>query len=187
VRKKRETINKRRDLVLNTRSVAELLGISTSTVQRWVKQLKLEMERNEQGHFIFTEEKINILKEVKQQLQEGILLHDITLDKTKRTGVIKAVSPELNKDQDQLEEKVNQIEISLNKKADSVVSYQLLQHRREIDELQEQVSSLTDRIVELERLLLKQKEVAATSEDQSNSKELNSRKKKNFFKALFGS
>ena len=31
---------------MNTKSVAELLEISTSTVLRWVKQLNLEMERN---------------------------------------------------------------------------------------------------------------------------------------------
>ena len=44
---------------LNTKSVAEMLGISTRTVQRWVKQLNLNMERNDLGHFIFTEENIN--------------------------------------------------------------------------------------------------------------------------------
>ena len=165
---------------MNTKSVAELLEISTSTVLRWVKQLNLQMERNEHGHFIFSEEKINILKEVKQQLQNGILLHDISIEKTKRTGVAKTVSPELNLNQ--LEEKLNQMETSLNQKADSVVSYQLLQHRREIDDLQEQVSFLINRLAEMEEVLLKQKEVAATDEEQ-----MIPRKKKNFFRAIFGS
>lgn len=165
---------------MNTKSVAELLEISTSTVLRWVKQLNLEMERNEHGHFIFSEEKINILKDVKQQLQNGILLHEISIDKTKRTGVAKTVSPELNLNQ--LEEKVNQLEISLNQKADSVVSYQLLQHRREIDDLQEQVSFLINRLAEMEEVLLKQKEVAASAEEK-----IIPRKKKNIFWAIFGS
>ena len=165
---------------MNTKSVAELLDISTSTVLRWVKQLNLDMERNEQGHFIFSEEKIDILKDVKQQLQSGILLHDISIDKTKRIGVTKTVSPELNRSQ--LEERVNQMETSLNQKADSVVSYQLLQHRREIDDLQEQVSFLINRLAEMEEVLIKQKEVAVTVEE-----ELIPRKKKNFFKAIFGS
>ncbi len=165
---------------MNTKSVAELLDISTSTVLRWVKQLNLDMERNEQGHFIFSEEKIDILKDVKQQLQSGILLHDISIDKTKRIGVAKTVSPELNRSQ--LEERVNQMETSLNQKADSVVSYQLLQHRREIDDLQEQVSFLINRLAEIEEVLIKQKEVAATVEE-----EIIPRKKKNFFKAIFGS
>ena len=165
---------------MNTKSVAELLEISTSTVLRWVKQLNIEMERNEHGHFIFSEEKINILKDVKQQLQNGIPIQDISIDKTKRTGVAKTVSPESN--MSQLEEKVIQMETSLNKKADSVVSYQLLQHRREIDDLQEQVSFLVNRLAEIEEVLIKQKEVAASAEEQ-----MIPRKKKNFFKAIFGS
>ena len=52
------------------------------------------------------------------------------------------------------------METSLNQKADSVVSYQLLQHRREIDDLQEQVSFLINRLAEMEEVLIKQKEVA---------------------------
>ena len=165
---------------MNTKSVAELLEISTSTVLRWVKQLNIEMERNEHGHFIFSEEKINILKDVKQQLQNGIPIQDISIDETKRTGVARTVSPESN--MSQLEEKVIQMETSLNKKADSVVSYQLLQHRREIDDLQEQVSFLVNRLAEIEEILIKQKEVAASAEEQ-----MIPRKKKNFFKAIFGS
>ena len=165
---------------MNTKSVAELLEISTSTVLRWVKQLNIEMERNEHGHFIFSEEKINILKDVKQQLQNGIPIQDISIDKTKRTGVAKTVSPESN--MSQLEEKVIQMETSLNKKADSVVSYQLLQHRREIDDLQEQVSFLVNRLAEIEEVLIKQKEMAATVEE-----EIIPKKKKNLFKAIFGS
>ena len=66
---------------MNTKSVAEMLGISTRTVQRWVKQLNLNMARNDLGHFIFTEENIEQLKRVKKQLDEGILLQDITFGK----------------------------------------------------------------------------------------------------------
>ena len=63
---------------MNTKTVAELLGISTRTVQRWVKQLSLDMARNDLGHFIFTEENIEQLKHVKKQLDEGVLLQDIS-------------------------------------------------------------------------------------------------------------
>ena len=126
---------------LNTKSVAELLGISTSTVLRWVKQLNIEMERNEHGHFIFSEEKINILKDVKQQLQNGIPIQDISMEKTKRTGMAKMSL--LNK-YESIRRESHSIGNQFNQKADSVVSYQLLQHRREIDDLQEQVSYLVN-------------------------------------------
>ena len=44
------------------------------------------MARNDLGHFIFTEENIEQLKQVKKQLDEGILLQDIYVGKkqTKR-------------------------------------------------------------------------------------------------------
>lgn len=41
---------------MNSSEVAKHLGVSTSTVQRWVKQLNLPMERNERGHYTFKEE-----------------------------------------------------------------------------------------------------------------------------------
>jgi chromosome-anchoring protein RacA len=172
-------------LNLNTKAVAELLETSTSTVQRWVKQLNLEMERNELGHFIFSKEDVEILKEVKQQLQNGILLQDISISKNKRSGVLKTVFPESNLDQ--LAEKVNQMEISLNQKADSVVTYQLLQHRREIEELLEQVSLLTDRVAQLEELLPQQMEIAATGEIHMKTEKKSPRKKKNLLQVIFGS
>jgi chromosome-anchoring protein RacA len=172
---------------LNTRSVAELLGISTSTVQRWVKQLNLEMERNELGHFVFSEDNIELLKQVKTQLQEGILLQDITLAKHKRTGTVKNVYSETNGNADELADKIKRIETSLEQKADSVVSYQLLQHRHEMEELQKQITLLTERIAQLEGLLKKESEIAVTNERNINSEKKSSRKKKNFFQTIFGS
>jgi chromosome-anchoring protein RacA len=170
---------------LNTRSVAALLGISTSTVQRWVKQLNLEMERNELGHFIFSEEDIELLKQVKNQLHEGILLQDITLAKHKRTGIAKNVHTET--DVDELADKIQHIETSLNEKADSVVSYQLLQHRHEIEELQKQITLLTERVSQMEGLLKKESEIAVINEKNGNKEKKSSRKKKNFFQMIFGS
>lgn len=170
---------------MNTRSVAQLLGISTSTVQRWVKQFNLEMERNELGHFIFSEEDIELLKQVKAQLHEGILLQDIALAKHKRTGIVKSAHTET--DVHELADKVHRMEISLNDKADSVVSYQLLQHRHEIEELQKQITVLTERISQMEGAMKKEAEIAATNELNPNKEKKSSRKKKNFFQMIFGS
>lgn len=177
---------------LNTKSVAEMLGISTRTVQRWVKQLNLNMARNDLGHFIFTDENIEQLKQVKKQLDEGILLQDITLGKNKRSGIIKNSQPEKKKEemeeiQEELEDKISLLETSLYQKADSVVSYQLLQHRREIEELQEQVSYLTGRLSDLEELFFMVNETAASfDQKQFNEDTLSPRKKKSFMRRIFG-
>ena len=173
---------------LNTKSVAEMLGISTRTVQRWVKQLNLNMARNDLGHFIFTEENIEQLKRVKKQLDEGILLQDITLEKSKRSGIVKNSQPEKNKEeiQEVLEDKISLLETSLYQKADSVVSYQLLQHRREIEELQEQVSYLTGRLSDLEELFFLVNETAASLDQKQFEDPISPRKKKSFLRRIFG-
>ena len=173
---------------LNTKSVAEMLGISTRTVQRWVKQLNLNMARNDLGHFIFTEENIEQLKQVKKQLDEGILLQDITLEKSKRSGIVKNSQPEKNKEeiQEVLEDKISLLETSLYQKADSVVSYQLLQHRREIEELQEQVSYLTGRLSDLEELFFLVNETAASLDQKQFEDPISPRKKKSFLRRIFG-
>ena len=176
---------------LNTKSVAEMLGISTRTVQRWVKQLNMNMARNDLGHFIFTEENIEQLKQVKKQLDEGILLQDITLEKHKRSGIIKSSQPEKKKEemeeiQEELEDKISLLETSLYQKADSVVSYQLLQHRREIEELQEQVSYLTGRLSDLEKLFFLVNETAASLDQKQYENPISPRKQKSFLRRIFG-
>lgn len=177
---------------MNTKSVAQLLGISTRTVQRWVKQLNLDMARNDLGHFIFTEEDIELLKQVKNQLDEGVLLQDVSVKRNNRTGVVKnvqnvttvePVQPESKPSElNEMEEKIKKIESSLEQKADSVVSYQLIQHRREIEELRNQVAILTERITCLEELVSKEAEAAASIEN----KNITPRKKKSFLKGIFG-
>lgn len=165
---------------MNTRIVAELLGISVSTVQRWVKQLGLEMERNELGHFIFSEEDITLLKQVKNQLQQGKILQEIEISSTKRTGHIKR--NDSDEYVEQITSKLKEIEISLEQKADSVVSYQLLQHRREIEELQRQILLLTEKVSNLEEVLQRDREAALSKEKLKKTP----RKRNKFLQSIFG-
>ncbi|MFJ7725803.1 MerR family transcriptional regulator [Neobacillus sp. NPDC097160] len=172
---------------MNTSEVAKLLGVSASTVQRWVKQLGLPMEKNERGHYHFSEEDINLLKGIHEQLQNGTLLHEITPmneKKTVRKGAVKAV--ENDKAIEKLFTMVNELEISLNAKADSVASYQLLQHRREIEDLQDQINTLTQQLDLLQKQY-NELNFPTQSEkpivfDHSKIK----RKKKNFVSSIFG-
>jgi chromosome-anchoring protein RacA len=170
---------------LNTGEVAKLLGVSISTVQRWVKQLKLPMEKNDRGHYLFKEEDIELLKDIHQQIQQGILLSDIAphYERKARIGVIKDTSsePAIEK----LSSKITELEIKLNDKADSVTTYQLLQHRREIEELQNQIKSLTNKISLLEKQLSPQVDAEKPLTIEKASKERKT-KKKNFVSHLFG-
>ncbi|MEH7308775.1 MerR family transcriptional regulator [Neobacillus drentensis] len=172
---------------MNTSEVAKLLGVSTSTIQRWVKQLELPMERNERGHYHFSNEDIEVLKKIHEQLQNGTLIQEITPLKEKkvpRKGAIKIV--EDNQELEKLNEKVSKLEIELHSKADSVVSYQLLQHRREIEELQIQVNELTKQLDQFQKLLSKVNLPSQIDDPIVFDSSKGKRKKKNIVSSLLG-
>jgi chromosome-anchoring protein RacA len=169
---------------LFTSEVAKLLGVSQSTVQRWVKQLGLPMEKNERGHYLFKKEDIGLLKEIKVQIQNGVLLQDINpiQDKKSRKGSIK--SSENDKAVENLVTRIIDLETKLNAKADSVASYQLLQHRSEIEELQNHIKILMERIEKLENQI--KPFSIETPLDLELPKSPKKSKKKNIVRSLFG-
>jgi chromosome-anchoring protein RacA len=172
---------------MNTSEVAKLLGVSASTIQRWVKQLELPMEKNERGHYHFSSEDIDLLKQIHEQLQNGILIHEITPVKTKksaRKGAVKTV--ESDEAIVKLWNKVGELELSLHAKADSVASYQLLQHRREIEDLQGQVNELSLQLKQLQEQLAEQKLSPQLEKPIVFDSTKVKRKRKNMISSLFG-
>lgn len=166
---------------MNTGEVAKLLGVSASTIQRWVKQLELPLERNDRGHYFFNESDIKILKEIQTQIQHGSLIQEISVGQEKKQLKAPAIVDDKNNWTENLAIKMNYLENKLNDKADSVVSYQLLQHRREIDDLQNQVNVLTEKLQMFEA----QTQSAAAS-DQTLAEINSSKKKKRWFRSIFG-
>ncbi|AZB40924.1 MerR family transcriptional regulator [Bacillus sp. FJAT-42376] len=135
---------------MNTAAVAKELGVSTKTVQRWVKQLGLPMERNELGHYHFREEDLDTLKSVREQLQNGVLLQDIKAETIPASEPDTPAPSSPPNDADarvaELESRLTLMEQKLNHKADAVVSYQLLQHRREMEELNRKIQKIEQTI-----------------------------------------
>jgi chromosome-anchoring protein RacA len=172
---------------MNTSEVAKLLGVSASTIQRWVKQLELPMERNERGHYHFNQEDIDLLRNIQSQIQNGTLLQEIApiQEKKPRRGTVKS-APESNAELERLYTIVNELEAKVNSKADSVASYQLLQHRREIEDLQNQVNILTKQAESLQSELYEIKEAAFPDRAIALEKGKVNRKRKNFVSTLFG-
>lgn len=171
---------------MNTSEVSNLLGVSVSTIQRWVKQLNLPMNRNERGHYSFNQDDIELLKRIQEQIQNGTLLQDISpiQEKQTRKGTIKSLDNE--KTVEKLAARIRDLEISLNTKADSVASYQLLQHRREIEDLQSQVKEMSKQletvINQLNELTRPAKMQESLIFDHGDLK----RKKKNIVRSIFG-
>lgn len=132
---------------MNTSAVSKLLGVSSSTVQRWVKHLGLRMQRNEFGHYVYSEEDVERLRQYKEQIQNGIPIGIITEKNPLRKATVKLQGRDLKNEK--MLEKLNMLERKIESKADSVVSYQLLQHRSEIEDLKSQIQLLHRQIHEL--------------------------------------
>lgn len=165
--------------ILNTSTVSKILGVSQSTVQRWVKHLNLQMERNEYGHYIYTEEDVEQLKLFQKQLQQGIPIRKIVAPQNKQRI-------ESEKETQLLSEKIAELEKKIDNKADSVVSYQLLQHRQEIEELKKQLDVALKKIAQLEESRSKEdRQISFHHSPQKNKQTNEKERKKGLFKILF--
>ncbi|WP_370576418.1 MerR family transcriptional regulator [Neobacillus niacini] len=173
-------------IIMNTSEVAKLLGVSASTIQRWVKQLELPMERNERGHYHFNNEDIELLKNIQTQIQHGTLLQEIApvQEKKARKGTVKTI--ENSAELERLYSIVSELEAKVNSKADSVASYQLLQHRREIEDLQSQVIELSKQVESLHSQLYEIKKTTMPDKSLTLDQGKVNRKKKNIVSSLFG-
>lgn len=168
---------------MNTNEVAKEIGVSSKTIQRWVKQLNIPVARNELGHYEFHEDIVQLLKEVKHQMSEGVILQDIRLPIHEET--VQQLSPAAETDastrriealekqvkqliQQQLhvtdvENRLQELERKLAKKADEGVSYQLLQHRREIEDLTTKLERLAASLKQPSQIEEKRKSHTLTS------------------------
>jgi chromosome-anchoring protein RacA len=174
-------------MIMNTSAVAKLLGVSPSTIQRWVKQANLQMERTELGHYQFSDESIEILKDIKDQLNNGVLLQDLKIKGRKpRKATVIGGSTEVALGP--LAMRMDEFDQKLERKADEVVAYQILQHRREIDELQNEIAVLKNLIISMQEAAAeREKETAEEKTELSSSlSPLRKFKKKNFISSFFG-
>ncbi|RAK19958.1 chromosome-anchoring protein RacA [Anoxybacillus vitaminiphilus] len=130
---------------LKTSSVAKRLGVSPKTVQRWIKKHNIPCPRNEAGHYIFDTETITLLEQIK--FEQNTALEEDDEETTKEEMFEIHVKPHL----EQMSARLHSVERKLEQKADDVVSFQILQHRKEIEELVEHIQQLENRIAQLEK------------------------------------
>lgn len=171
---------------MNTSTVSKLLGVSPSTIKRWIKELHLDMERNDLGHYLFSEGDIERLKQIQEQLCSGMVLQDIAVTEKKvRKGTLRSDNsdPSIAK----LAFNVNELERRLDKKADGVAFYQILQHRSEIEDLRQDIQRLHERLDAFEA---KQREIRKSPPTEllvlDRSGPLKKTRKKTLLTILFG-
>lgn len=144
---------------MSTAAVAKLLGVSRRTLMRWVNQSDMQLDKNELGHYQFSDEDVKRLKQIQEQTNNQSSQQITQLEATSRKGTVKNMSSlDVNK-VDALNERVDELERKIRSKAEDVVSYQLLQHRREMEELLNKISTLEKKVAELENAQQKRESI----------------------------
>jgi chromosome-anchoring protein RacA len=118
-----------------TSQVAEQLQLTNKKVLLFSKKGKLNVEKSSNGTYLFTDEQMMKIKEIYEasiQPQEAK-----QNDQTNSSHII------------ELGQKLEKIEEKLETKANEVVSVQILEHRREIEDLKKLVSKLGDEVLQL--------------------------------------
>lgn len=125
-----------------TSDVAKKLNVSSNMISKIAKEL--HMNKDEQGFYIFTEKDITKI---------NIYISKKNIEK----------SPTFDNQLQQLLKRIKENEYTISQKADNVVTFQLLQHRQELEEFRKEIGNLNQKIDILKEQLLQFNAVAATS------------------------
>ncbi|PKJ54843.1 chromosome-anchoring protein RacA [Bacillus sp. SN10] len=172
--------------------IAKKLGVSPKAVVRIAQQLNLTIEKNKYGHFIFTQDDLDQMLEYHlSQIEQSqnshpaqkIASNDVEELKTQVNTVVQNI---LSHDFEQLAAQLNTItrrldrmEEQMQDKANDVVTYQLLQHRREMEEMLE-------RIQKLEAALKKEEPIYITPDTKPTYEREKKPKRRKMIFSIFG-
>ncbi|WP_142303601.1 MerR family transcriptional regulator [Evansella halocellulosilytica] len=142
--------------VWKTKEVAAEFQVNQTTVQRWIKYFKIECKLNEVGHYVIEEQSYHQLCYIHEEVSKGKRLKEIDLN-----NCISNIKKEpkmlpssiLDERFHKMLLQIDQLDKKLAEKADEVVEVQMLQHRREIDDLTTLLEKLDERLNYLESVI----------------------------------
>ncbi|MGJ9381996.1 helix-turn-helix domain-containing protein [Salipaludibacillus sp. CF4.18] len=154
-----------------TKEIAEEFGVNPSTVQRWVKYFQLPYTSTSQGHFEMDQKTFQKLKHIHLDTKTGKKLRDISFTNTSLSepSILKGRMVSANQLDERFERlgiQLDHLDRKLQTKADEVVEYQVLQQRKEINELNDLVVQLTERLTSMEQALISKHEVAISMDTE---------------------
>ncbi|WP_404350342.1 MerR family transcriptional regulator [Sutcliffiella horikoshii] len=169
---------------LKTHEVAKELGMAPRTVRKWVQKYEIPCRKNDYGHYVYDEEALARLETLKASGEVAGAL-DIAFDTdikevqfenmSTRNEESKALEHRL----ENLTERVSRTERMVQQKADEVVSYQLLQQRKEIEELTKTVDRLEKMIDQMQTPVKKIEPPLIFDQPPQQ-------KRRNVFRSIFG-
>jgi chromosome-anchoring protein RacA len=151
------------EALLKTKDVSKELGVNGKTVQKWVKFFGVTCKKNNLGHYEFKNEDVERLKNIQKELNKGIPMKEV-LEALEEQRTIKqrtiAKADVLDKNFDQIFFRLDQLERKIHSKADEVLSYQILQHRKELELISDKITAVEERLLNIEQNVYQ--EIAAT-------------------------
>ncbi|QFT88126.1 Chromosome-anchoring protein RacA [Bacillus sp. THAF10] len=170
-------------MLLKTHEVAKELGMAPRTVRKWVKKYEIPCTKNDYGHYVYDEEAIALLETMKGSSETAGTMEMVEIEEETEIEESLTRGPsQTGKEIKALTERIMRTEQLLHQKADEVVSYQLLQQRKEIEEL-------TKKVEMLEQKLDKSNGKSAPTEDPPlvfDYENPSKTKRKNMFRSIFG-
>ncbi|WP_027092824.1 MerR family transcriptional regulator [Cohnella thermotolerans] len=121
-----------------TKEAADHLGVSQTTLKRWVSYFPELFPKDRLGHYMFSEQEMEWLQSIKAEVRSGVPLESV------RPPGRRSQPAGSNRDSESIMLRLHQLERMMERKADEVVSAQVLQHRREIDELRQMIQQIAD-------------------------------------------
>lgn len=144
-------------VLFKTKTVSEELGVNPTTIQRWVKHFNLTCQKNDHGHYLFSEQDLEDLREIKKKLDSGLLMSDIQI--AAQAVPAKPSAPaavgQFDIRFEHLMSQIEKLEKKIEEKADDVLSYQVLQHASEMDDMMKRLIKIEEKIEDIEVSLLK--------------------------------
>ncbi|NLP50423.1 MerR family transcriptional regulator [Bacillus sp. RO1] len=169
---------------LKTHEVAKELGMAPRTVRKWVQKYDIPCRKNDYGHYVYDEEALARLETLKSTSEvAGALDVDFDTDSKEVHFETMNVGSKKSKAIDHqlvtLTERVSRTEQMIQQKADEVVSYQLLQQRKEIEELTKKVDRLESMLDQLQAPAKKMEPPLIFDQPPQQ-------KRRNVFRSIFG-
>lgn len=160
-------------LEYKTPFIAKKLGVSPKAVVRIAQQLNLTIEKNKYGHFIFKQDDVDQMLEYHRSQIE----HSQNSQPTQKTSSndFEQLAIQLHT----ITRRLDRMEEQMQDKANDVVTYQLLQHRREMEEMLE-------RIQKLEASLKKEEPIYITPDSKPTYEREKKPKRRKMIFSIFG-
>lgn len=156
-----KTASKCYDKTMKINELAELLGVSSSTLRHWEKELTLDVPRNDLGHRTYPPEWVQYFQDVKRLLDAGKQYSEIkdSLKPPQKEPPAPVVPPEdlerLKQKLNDLAEDVSGLESSLGKalKERQALKKEIASLQSENAALQERITGLQSEVTSLQSLL----------------------------------